>query len=369
MKQPRLAALAAALAAVDGGRVHSRVVTAGGLRNASRSQARGASGALGNRSRAPRYGSPGCPCIGVDYIKGEKEVRHHHVDGKSNYAAESGSSCSTWDHAEHPMCKGDNQPDFCGQQWCYVDPCDCDIEVPPKPSIYMDKATYQGHRVHYSYHTCGGVDTWTPDEKKAQARENVEICDEPVDTRKYGKDGCHCVGIDGLEGETMVSVEGRARPYPADVGSSCSAWDDGRHPNCTAHDAPAWCKERWCYVDPCLCDLKTPPQESVYIENAVWQGRPMYYSYTTCGSTDHFTNSQGSTACTQYADKPSCENDDNERWCQWEPVRGVCLGKELIVVCSGDAHAGDRHRGHEGASHGAGEAHEGHAGAPCKRGL
>merc|ERR1740121_905505 len=105
------------------------------------------------------------------------------------------------------------------------------------------------------------------------------------------------------------------------------------------------------------------------MEQAVWQGRPMYYSYTACGSEDHFISSQGDTACTQYTDKPSCENDDNERWCQWEHVREVCLGKELFVVCKGDAHAGGYYRNHEvdrgHARKGADEAqHDGHEGAP-----
>lgn len=371
--KPRLAALATAFLAVDGGRVRSRVANSSGLQNASLvhpparivnssgSQntslfhARSAAGALGNLSRSHRYGDPKCPCIGVDFVKGGKEVTHHHVDGKSVYAVDSGSSCSTWDHAEHPLCKDGDGPEFCGQEWCYVDPCDCDIEIPPKPSIYMEKATFQGHRVHYSYHTCGGTDTWTPDEHKAQARANKELCDEPIDTQKYGRDGCHCIGIDGQDGEIMVNLEGELRPYPADVGSSCSAWDDGRHPFCTEPDAPAWCGERWCYVDPCTCSLKTPPQESVYMEQAVWQGRPMYYSYTACGSEDHFVSSWGDTACTQHTDEPSCDSESG-RWCQWEHVREVCLAKELFVVCSGDAHAGGYYRNHEldkGAARGA----------------
>merc|ERR1719356_426336 len=131
----------------------------------------------------------------------------------------------------------------------------------------------------------------------------------------------------------MMRVDGKLVPYPSSAGASCDAWDEKSNPECTGANAPAWCKERWCYVDPCFCDRKTPPKESVYLEEGEWQGRPMYYSYTACGSEDHFTETLGKHACTQHHDKASCQSEDNELWCEWEDVRGVCLGKELTAVC------------------------------------
>jgi len=338
--------LAMAACAVDGSRVRtrsaegaivqslSRLLNSTGLQNVSLFGAHGAGGALGSHSQPPKYGSPRCPCVGIDNLGGTTDLR---VAGETvSYPADVGGRCNAWDEGTSPQCKGGGEvPDFCHQAWCYVDPCNCDVEIPPKPSAYMEGAKYQGRPVHYSYHTCSATDTWssehnrkppTPDDLKA-------MCAKAPDTRKYGKDSCQCVGIDGQEGEAMVSVGDKTQAYPADVGASCNTWDDSRHPSCTGSDAPAWCKQRWCYVDPCLCKAKTPPKESVYIPEAVWGGRPMYYSYTACGSEDYFVDSQGDTACTQYKDKTACEDQTNERWCQWEGARDVCLGKELTVVC------------------------------------
>mmetsp|Transcript_8323 Transcript_8323/g.22248 ORF Transcript_8323/g.22248 Transcript_8323/m.22248 type:complete len:382 (-) Transcript_8323:47-1192(-) len=340
------AGLAMATRAVDGSRVRARstetailqgfssFLNSTGLQNVSLFGARGAGGALGSQSRPPRYGSPRCPCIGIDDLDGTTNLR---VAGETvSYPADVGGRCDAWDEGTNPMCKGGGDlPDFCHQAWCYVDPCNCDIEIPPKPTTYMEGAKYQGRPVHWSYHTCSATDSWSLEhnQKQPSPDEIKAMCAKPPDTRIYGKDSCRCIGIDGQEGQTMVKVGGKMQAYPADVGASCSAWDDGRHPNCTGNNAPPWCKQSWCYVDPCLCKERTPPKESTYVEEGVFGGRPMYYSYTACRSEDYFVESQGDTACTQYKDKKSCEHDDNERWCKWEDERGVCLGMALTVVC------------------------------------
>lgn len=281
--------------------------------------------------KPPMYGSSRCPCIGIDDLDGTTEM---HGGGEVLvYPADAGGRCEPWEEASHPDCADGHGPDWCHQAWCYVDPCDCNLDVPSKPSLYMEGSKYQGRPLHYSYATCGATDTFTSEEAKKQLKDNKATCAKPVDEKEYGKDGCHCIGIDEQDGKTMVKAGDKTMPYPADVGASCSAWDEHRHPDCTGPEAPSWCKEKWCYVDPCTCGLKTPPQESVYLPESTFQGRPIYYSYTACGSTDHFTETQGSTACTLHKDSKSCNDDNNERWCEWESARKVCLGKELTAVC------------------------------------
>merc|ERR1719486_404476 len=108
----------------------------------------------------------------------------------------------------------------------------------------------------------------------------------------YGNPGCQCVGIDNLEGTTDVKYQGKDITYPADVGGSCSAWDKASNPECTSGEAPDWCSKQWCYVDPCTCNLDVPPKPSVYMSHATYQGKPIHYSYATCGMADEFSSDE-----------------------------------------------------------------------------
>lgn len=75
------------------------------------------------------------------------------------------------------------------------------------------------------------------------------------------------------------------------------AWDDSLHPMCHGKFPPKWCKQRWCYVDPCSCNLKAPPKVTMYLPEATFTGKSLYYSYETCGSEDHFTEKYNVEAC------------------------------------------------------------------------
>lgn len=120
-------------------------------------------------------------------------------------------------------------------------------------------------------------------------------CDEEHDEEKWGKEDCRCVGIVGQEGTTSMMIGDdpkKYEDYPADTGSTCDSWDKDNHPDCEGDDAPDWCESRWCYVDPCSCDLgkDSPPKGSFYLPDSTFQGKPLFYSYATCGEKDSFAD-------------------------------------------------------------------------------
>lgn len=109
----------------------------------------------------------------------------------------------------------------------------------------------------------------------------------------YGDFACPCVGIVGLTGFTSVTigVDTVVDMYPSDVGSSCDAWDDGRYPGLcigNAYTDADWCSSKWCYVDPCNCNIATIPTPLDYLFGATYQGKRIFYSYATCASNNTY---------------------------------------------------------------------------------
>ena len=51
--------------------------------------------------------------------------------------------------------------------WCYVDPCECQLEVPPKTSSYLPKARGNGKPIYFSYAACGADDEYTAGNEEA----------------------------------------------------------------------------------------------------------------------------------------------------------------------------------------------------------
>jgi len=260
---------------------------------------------------------------------------------------------------------------WCAQKWCYVDPCNCHIKTLPKTSPYLPGATFQGKNIYYSYATCGGHDTFTATRKEAcvnqmkekdckaltkcawangqcMGKDLVGVCKKKLDSVTYGDQKCRCIGIEHLLGEISVNAEksflqipagqladikfpAKVTKFPADAGATCQAWDDGRHPECVSKnetDRPEWCTQKWCYVDPCTCDMDVPPKQSKYLPGAVFQGIPVYYSYSTCGSVDTWTLGHHKNACVNQKSKEACVKQDT---CDW--VGTKCLGKELVTDC------------------------------------
>jgi len=282
--------------------------------------------ALGGPERrqasTPHFGDTRCPCIGFDHIEGETVIKFEDKT-EASYPADLGARCEAWDNGRHPSCKEGEEPgignDWCGQQWCYVDSCTCELPVLPKASIYVTDAKYRGRPIFYSYATCGGKDTWA-DERP-----------------KVGEASCQCIGFDNVKGTTEILVkapsgEMQMAAYPADIGATCQAWDQGRHPECArGKDSPKWCKERWCYVDPCACNLEEKPKVTMYLPESTFTGKSLYYSYETCGSKDSFTEKYNTHACFNQKTEEKCLSlkvRGGGLKCAWTGLK--CLGWELL---------------------------------------
>mmetsp|Transcript_115871 Transcript_115871/g.334629 ORF Transcript_115871/g.334629 Transcript_115871/m.334629 type:complete len:365 (-) Transcript_115871:86-1180(-) len=275
------------------------------------------------------YGDTACPCIGFDRLSGETVVVFGDENATTNssgaeaqvaYPADLGAHCEPWDLKRHPKCTGDSStdPSWCGEPWCYVDPCRCKIETIPLQSVYVPDARYRGAPIHYSYATCGA--------------RNVFADSIP----KVGKSTCRCIGLDNVPGSVSIKLttpgkNGGAVSYPGDLGSTCSAWDRETHPMCKSAEPPKWCFQRWCYVDPCDCDLDEIPKVTMYLPKASFQAKSLYYSYETCGSKDFFTKEHNAEACTNQKSKDSCLDlklKSGSNKCAW--TGKACFGWELI---------------------------------------
>lgn len=128
------------------------------------------------------------------------------------------------------------------------------------------------------------------------SQQPIDLSKEEKELPFFGDSACPCIGFDNLEGgETTVHFDGGMQvAYPADLGSRCETWDNGRHPNsCQPGQEPGlgkgWCGKMWCFVDPCKCSIDVLPKVSVYVPDARYRGKPLFYSYTTCGDKDDFT--------------------------------------------------------------------------------
>lgn len=275
------------------------------------------SAVVANGQGAVHYGDTKCPCIGFDNIDGETMAEVNVGHGRKvqvSYPADLGARCENWDDNRYPGCREGEFPGpgkgFCAQSWCYVDPCQCGIDVLPKLSAFTPDATYRGKPLFWSYESCGGSDMFT---KKAP---------------KIGNPHCRCIGFAGVSGTTEISFkDGKMVEYPADLGTSCKAWDDDFHPECTGDDQPNWCKARWCYVDPCDCQLPggAVPKISSYLPDATFTGKNLYYSFESCGSPDTWTEEGNPDACVNQMEEKVCVKNTR---CAWTGDR--CLGTELV---------------------------------------
>jgi len=268
------------------------------------------------------FGDTACPCIGFDNIDGKTTVEME--DGqKVVYPADLGARCEKWDDNVHPLCKAGQEPGpgngWCGQAWCFVDSCHCSLPVLPTQSMYVPDARYRGRPLFYSFATCGGEDMWLKEKPKV------------------GLPGCRCVAFSNVPGTTEVTVRrpGAANAevveYPAEMGGTCKAWDDSMHPECKGPNQPEWCQQRWCYVDPCACNIEAPPKVTMYLPMATFTGKSLYYSYETCGSTDTFTESRNLEACVNQENEVKCLSlkvRGGVQKCAWTGSR--CLGAELV---------------------------------------
>lgn len=225
------------------------------------------------------------------------------------------------------------------QAWCFVDPCQCNVSS--RPTAATEGLAWQGHAVFASSETCNLSTPVAGAGKKGNSSDaphaTLSFC-RTFDQDNYGNEKCKCIGIEHLTGNVSVEVDGVKVPYPMDVGSRCSRWDDQPKGTCSKEDRPSWCGKNWCYVDPCACSISEPPKVSNYFPKASYGKKPLYYSYETCGSFDTFTFDSRS-ACVNQDTEAQClsigaDPDDPElRKCAWGGPEIKCLGKELLHFC------------------------------------
>jgi len=277
-------------------------------------------------------GSASCPCIGIADVPGTVTVKVG-SNKTAKMPADVGAECKAWDNGVSPSCKKGETPGedngWCAQPWCYVDPCKCNLEAPPKVSFYLPDGKWQGKALWYSYDTCGGDDYWSKANNPKAQEERPSVCSEKIDGDEWGDENCRCIAIDGQPGTNNMTIGKTQVPYSADTGSTCSNWDEGNHPDCKEDENPKWCEQKWCFVDPCSCRLPVSPKTSSYLPDASYQGRPLYYSYAACGQKDMYTATERKEACVNQKAERDCASFGK---CAWQD--GACLGKELVEVCS-----------------------------------
>eukprot|EP00665_Eupelagonemidae_sp_cell47_P004698 gene4697-8967_t len=83
-----------------------------------------------------------------------------------------------------------------------------------------------------------------------------------------------------------ITVAGAQYSVPNDFGiGSCKAHEENTEPFCNVPDYPSWCNTSWCYVDSDNCN------NHLYTESTYWEPMGvMKYSYSTCGTSNTFTN-------------------------------------------------------------------------------
>ncbi|CAJ1406484.1 unnamed protein product [Effrenium voratum] len=286
------------------------------------------------------FGDPKCPCVGMAGLEGKTTVRLS-PNVTAEYPADFAARCAAWDDARNSLsCLEGQEPGkgkgFCAEPWCFVDPCNCELDEPATkapPTGYLPEGSYQGHGLWYSYKTCGGKDFWMSEDAKKKQQGEPKECKKKVDTKKWGNEKCRCIGLDNVPGAANVSIAGKEVPYPADAGATCDIWDAKRHPDCTGDKPPEWCKQAWCYVDPCECQLEETPKTSSYLPKGFGNGKPVYFSYAACGADDAFTKSNP-TACVNQKSSGNCTKLEK---CAWAEEK--CVGKELVEVCGGAGRA------------------------------
>jgi len=245
-----------------------------------------------------KYGDRQCPCMAFEHVEGYVNVSIAEVDDPVQFPADFGSICQAWDDDRIPQCRDGGIPgkgqEFCGKKWCFVDPCECHLHRRPQESSYLPSAVINGKPVFVSYATCGEV-------VEEEAISKIELnCGEIEDPLTVGSSGCTCIGVAQLNGTRPLYYDGAWIDYPQGAGSSCAAWDENRHPDCSAADPPDWCSQPWCYVDPCSCDVAN--EKATSLPGVIFQGKPLHYSYATCGGDDTYDNVTLTANYTGYCD-------------------------------------------------------------------
>ena len=99
-------------------------------------------------------GQPSCPCLAnqPQSLNSDGTIDMTLAGITHKYPGSYGvSSCSAHDAGLQPYCAA-NPPQFCSQNWCYVNPANCNLTS--AASTYFSGS-------YYSYQTCGEANTWS----------------------------------------------------------------------------------------------------------------------------------------------------------------------------------------------------------------
>jgi hypothetical protein len=246
-------------------------------------------GGNATKAKGDDFGSDDCPCIGINDVEGVIFGKVDQGDGMPDgvsFPADLGARCDAWDEdSTDPLCPN---ADWCSSKWCYVDPCNCKGTAElPKPSVYLRDAEYKGHKIYYSYTTCGSKDSYSAKDSDEDRKEAIEkSCSDDADEELWGKKDCQCAGFTPEDGVVQVLNGKTVLEYQADYGANCAAWDSNNDPACMEDGAPSYCKEKWCYVS---SDCKEGGvKTSKLMPDATVDGKTVQYSYSTCGGVDKY---------------------------------------------------------------------------------
>jgi len=105
--------------------------------------------------------------------------------------------------------------------------------------------------------------------------------------------------------------------YPASYGESCQKHKEPGTTSCYNQSLSVpmelplgqratWCEDQWCYIDVCSCDDPGATQ-SFY-----WPDVSLFYSYSTCGATDAYTQETWSVVPGNEETCNPADDDDDE---------------------------------------------------------
>ena len=217
-------------------------------------------------------------------------------------------------------------PSWCADSWCWVNADTCKTGV-AESTYFPDSGLF------YSYFSCNAeqvdeeVDEAEEPEDEIEDNEGEDADEEDADEEDANEDAnadgdeeqgeaedgeddeqeespeieedCSCLIThgDGIElfwtdegvHYIELTADGETYQYPPNHGlTQCQAWDADLEPYCAdadgmpLEDAPVWCANQYCYVNPETC---TTPKVR---PSSYWPDSGLAYSYEACGDVDVF---------------------------------------------------------------------------------
>jgi len=253
------------------------------------------------------------------------------IDPKK-YAADYGGTCKIHQEPGNEDCQSYNKS-WCFLTWCYVDPCRCNGPTDFGLSDYFT-STIDSKPLYYSYNACGSSDQYASakcaaftasaactaedecaysagacgaDASRVSAPRNASGCGETT-----GATSCPCINSNGqtpVNGKLITDKPGfKDHQYPIDYGKQCTPHAEPGQPGCQGNYPQGWCSNPFCYVDPCNCNDPLIGLSDYFTRTT--SGKPLYYSYATCGNSDGYNTLK----CPAITTSNLCNADDECTW-------------------------------------------------------